>query len=106
MIHDLWLVLTGRLSWDHHVDTAAKLGAANATIEYMNQELHRERIFCKNKVEATLAGIGRIIARLEPIYGKDELDPARKAESDKLGEAVIKRLEAENKARKHTLGEL
>ena len=62
--------------------------------------------------------LGRIIAKLDPMYGKPETkpwkdDPAamqawadRKAESDRLAEEAIKRLEAEDWARKHTLGEI
>lgn len=36
----------------------------------------------------------------------DELSPERKAESDKLGDAVIGRLIAEDMARRHTEGKL
>ena len=36
----------------------------------------------------------------------DEHDPKRKAISDKLGRRMIDKLSAEDKARKHTLGEL
>lgn len=44
-------------------------------------------------------GLGRVIAKLDPQYGRSEFDPARKAESDKLAEETIKRLEAEAAAR-------
>jgi hypothetical protein len=37
---------------------------------------------------------------------KDEFDPKRKEMSDKLGEQVIKRLKAEDWARKHTEGQV
>jgi len=37
---------------------------------------------------------------------KDELDPKRKEMSDRLGQRALKRLEAEDKARRHTLGEI
>lgn len=36
----------------------------------------------------------------------DEHDPKRKDMSDKLGRRMIEKLSAEDKARKHTLGEL
>ena len=36
----------------------------------------------------------------------DEHDPKRKEMSDKLGQRAIKRLEAEDWARRHTLGEV
>lgn len=56
-------------------------------------------------VSAITPGLGRVIAKLDPMYAKDELDPIRKAESDKLGEEVIQRLKAEDAARRHTTGE-
>ena len=46
------------------------------------------------------AAMARLIAKLDPTYGIPEIDPKRKAESDKLGEAVIKRLKAEDEARR------
>jgi hypothetical protein len=51
------------------------------------------------QVNAITPGLGRVIAKLDTQFGRAEIDPARKAESDKLGEEVIKRLEAEAKAR-------
>lgn len=36
---------------------------------------------------------------------QDEFNPARKAASDALGQKTIERLKAEDKARRHTLGE-
>jgi hypothetical protein len=52
------------------------------------------------------SALGRIIAKLEPALTKDELDPARKAESDRLGEETIKRLIAEDWALLYTTGEI
>lgn len=51
-------------------------------------------------------GLGRIIAKLDPMYGRPEQDSARKAESDRLGDQVIERLKAEHLARQHTEGKL
>ena len=36
----------------------------------------------------------------------DELDPARKRLSDEIGRKAEKRIEAEDKARRHSIGEL
>lgn len=44
-------------------------------------------------------GIARLIAKVDAVYGTSEFDPKRKAESDKLGEETLRRLEAEAKAR-------
>lgn len=41
-------------------------------------------------------GMGRLIAKLDPLYGKDELSLERKAESDKLSEEIIRKLIAEH----------
>jgi hypothetical protein len=48
--------------------------------------------------------LGKILAQLQPMLGKSEFDPAREAESDRLAEETIKRLEAEDWARRHTEG--
>lgn len=59
-----------------------------------------------NRTVVTSQAVGRLVARLDPNYAKTELDnPERKAESDRLGEEVIAKLEAEDRARRHTLGE-
>lgn len=39
--------------------------------------------------------LARIIAKLDPMYGVSEFDPARKAASDEIGERVMERLKAE-----------
>lgn len=45
----------------------------------------------------TNRGIGRLIAKLDPLYAADELNRDRKAESDKIGNAVLSRLMSEHK---------
>jgi len=60
----------------------------------------------QNQLGAIGPGLGRVIAKLDPMYGKDEQDPTRKAESDALGEQVMARLKAEHLARQHTEGNL
>ena len=51
-------------------------------------------------------GLAMIIAKLNPLFHIPEDDPRRKADSDKIGDEVIKKLEAEFKAqRQHQGGE-
>lgn len=57
-------------------------------------------------LRATSSGLGRIIAKLDPMYAKPEDDKDRKTESDNLGNDVIKRIKAEDQARRHTTGDL
>jgi hypothetical protein len=52
------------------------------------------------------AALGRIIAKLDPMYGVPEDDSARRAASDKLSNEIIARLKAEDASRRHTTGEL
>ena len=43
-----------------------------------------------------LAGLGRVVAKLDPNYGMDDHDPKRKAESDEIGSRAIKKMMGEN----------
>lgn len=47
------------------------------------------------KIDAHNLAIGQLISKLNPMYGIPEDDPARVEASRKLGEEVIKKLEAE-----------
>ncbi len=77
------------------------LEAIISAVESSNGDIQRIEL----RLSAMSAGMGRIVAKLDPMYGKSEFDPARKAESDKLGEETIRRLEAEDWARRHSVGE-
>lgn len=61
--------------------------------------LHRKVEKVSAQISTIIPGLGRIIAKLDANYAKDELDPAKRAESDRISEEVIKRLEGEAKAR-------
>ena len=78
-------------------------------IEKNIEELKLDLFYVRKEIQkdyrVTQQALGRIVAKLDPDYNKPESDPARKAESERLGEEVIKRLEAEDWARKHTTGE-
>jgi hypothetical protein len=63
------------------------------------RSLERVQARVLGQVSSLTPGIGRIIAKLEPGWTVAENDPARKAESDRLADETIRRLEAEAKAR-------
>lgn len=59
-----------------------------------------------DSVRAFGPGLGRILAKLDPMVSKSEFDPQRKEDSDKLGEDIIKRLKAEQEARDAMTGRI
>lgn len=59
-----------------------------------------------DKLNTFEPALGRIIAKLDPIYGTSDFSEAKRAESDRIGEEAIRRIQAEDKARRHTTGEL
>lgn len=42
--------------------------------------------------------LARIITKLDPMYGKDELDPQRRADSNRIADEVLNRIRTENTA--------
>lgn len=58
------------------------------------------------QLRAIEPALGRIIAKLDPRFSTSETDVDRKADSDALGRIVIAKLLAEDKARRHTTGDL
>jgi hypothetical protein len=52
----------------------------------------------KDQISIHNRALGRFIAKLDPLFGSNEFDPARKTESDRLADAVIERLKAEHLA--------
>jgi hypothetical protein len=69
-------------------------------LEQRLKDLHAEVIALKGQIIAANRGMGRLLAKLDPLYGKDELDPDRRAASDKLSNEIIKKLIAEHIASK------
>lgn len=61
--------------------------------------LNNELVRLQQSMKAIGHGLGRIIAKIDANYAKNEFDPAKRAESNKIGEEVLKRLNAEAKAR-------
>lgn len=102
MIGDLWKVLKGKLSSKLVEEQSAEIGRwIDRTSDLCNRFEKLE-----NQIRPMLAGVGRIIAKQDPLYGTVEVDPVRRADSDKLADEVIERLKAEDMARRHTEGKL
>lgn len=53
----------------------------------------------KGQLSTITPGLSRVIAKLDANYARDELDPAKRAESQRIADEVLKRLEGEAKAR-------
>lgn len=70
----------------------------NRRLEQWEQSLGKEYNFMKGQAIAANKGMARLIAKLDPGYGRDELDPKVRAESDKLGDDIIRRLIGEHVA--------
>jgi hypothetical protein len=49
-----------------------------------------------NAIAAIGSGLGRIIAKFDPLYAQDELDPERRKASDEIGDKVMAKLTAEH----------
>lgn len=75
-------------------------------IDGLRYEIGEVQRGIKNLAIANRLGIGQIIAKIDPMFGKPEIDADRKAESDKLSQEAIARILADDMARKHTLGEI
>jgi hypothetical protein len=53
-----------------------------------------------DRLSVTDRALGRIIAKLDPTFADSEFDPARKAESDRIGAEVMRKLIGEHLASK------
>lgn len=87
-------------NWLGYEDLEIKLSIIESKIAGLRNVLDK----VDGRVGTLGSGLGRILAKLDPMFGSSEQDPKRKAESDKLGEEIIKKLEDEAKARRHTEG--
>lgn len=84
------------MNWLHNL-----LGINKLRSDYMVTEhlLKKELQAINARLDVIMPGLGRVIAKLDPKYAESEFSPERKAESDKLAEETIRRLEAEAAAR-------
>ncbi len=67
----------------------------------LNQRLRgvlTELAAIKGQAIAANRGMGRLLAKLDPLFGTDELDPTRKTDSDRISQDIIKKLIAEHVA--------
>lgn len=101
MIKDLWLVLTGKLSLNMLEDSALKEHNLRAHVNQLVQQAQIER---RKLLEPISIAVGRLVAKLDPAYISDELDPGRRAASDDIGRKAMARITAEATARRKMEG--
>lgn len=70
------------------------------TLQGKISSLEEQNASMRRQLDVVAPGIGRIIARIEPLYAQDELDPQRRRESDEIAERVLKRLFTESEIRR------
>lgn len=70
------------------------LGTLNQRIASIND--------LKGHMVASNRGMGRLIAKLDPTYSQDELDPSRKKASDDIADQVMRKLIGEHVASNRT----
>lgn len=94
MLRDLWAVLTDRISL--------------RAFELLRQERdHFQRLASEQGRECEVyrrvldAGLGKILAKVDPLYAQSEFDPARREASDAIGRQVIEKLLGEDRAQQH-----
>ncbi len=79
------------------------ISVLRSEMAYINNKLDGidTRLYKVDKQVSTITpGLGRIIAKLDTQYARHEMSPAMKAESDRLAEETIRRLEAEAAVRR------
>lgn len=86
----------------------AELERANANLNRRLQdwEDYRKRIeplMVQSKI--TNLAVARIIAKIDPEYCRSEFDSKRRADSDAIGDQVLRKLLSENRTANHHTGE-
>lgn len=79
------------------LETELELKQAHLQIAIGTNETLKRRLEQEKSLQALALANARLITKLEPIYGIPETDPKRRAESDAISDAVIKRLLSEHK---------
>lgn len=76
--------------------------------QILERQIHLEMELAKYEKQMNLieGSIRNLQASFMDVTIGDELSPERKRLSDEVGRRIIKRLEDNDKARRHTLGEL
>jgi hypothetical protein len=65
-------------------------------------KLERKLDALHDRLSVTDRAIGRLVAKLDPTFAQSEFDPARKAESDRIGDEVMRKLIGEHLASKRS----
>lgn len=93
-LKDIWEVIMGRLSthelgvaYDNLRRTEASEGRAWKSAHKLERDFKPLRM-----------AIGRILAKVDPQYCRDELDPMRKVESDEIAKQALAKIYSEHKA--------
>lgn len=86
-LKDIWEVLMGRLSSYDLEDARKSVRQARESVYGLQRDFKPLRM-----------AIGRILAKVDPVYCRDELDPMRKVESDEIAEQALKKIYSEYKA--------
>lgn len=70
----------------------------NRRLALWEGELSNQLRAMGNQVLGSNRAMGRIIAKLDPEYGRSEFDPQRRRESDELSDQIIRKLIGEHLA--------
>lgn len=62
----------------------------------LNRRLEQWEEFLAPQLIGANRAMGRLIAKLDPEYGRSEFDPQRKRESDELSDQIIRKMIAEH----------
>lgn len=105
MLKDLIAVLRGELSSALVENLSAIIDKRHQAINQMqklNGLYHQREVELLHPMSLAM---GRLVAKLDPTYNVDEMNPDRRKASDAIGESVMNRLRAEAKAQRHMTGE-
>jgi len=84
--------------WIENIRGLFTIEARLYSLHHENIEIQQRLSSLKQDLKVTNRAIGRIIAKVDPMYAVDEADPLRKAASDALGDDIIAKLLGEHKA--------
>lgn len=100
MIRDLWAVLHRKLTLDRVYELEYEVRMLRSMVQHFADKGDK----LMQETHALNIGISILIGKLMPDFVLDHNDPNRRRESELLGEEVIKKMLAEDKARRHMEG--
>lgn len=83
-------------NWLGITQTHDSLGYMDNKLMQMQREI-AELKRMKEHITIHNRALARFIGKLDPLFASNEFDPRRKAESDRIGDEVMRRLIAEHK---------